>query len=512
MDVTRRNFMKAASATAGVMIATGWSPLSYAQNEKVRLALIGTGSQNRVHLEEGIAGNPQIEVVAMSDCLVPGLIGGLKTLIPDPQEDDPDDKKADIAAKQNAFKPHCYLDYRKMLEKEKDNIDAVLIATPFKTHYDIVMDCLDAGKYVFCEKTMAHTVECCRNIVKKCHDTGKFVQVGHQRRYNPEYIHMAKGYLDERAGRVQYIEGQWHRYGDWRRPMPRKLDPNDPNREKTVPYELTAAEKELIPDLARMVNWRIYEQYSAGLISELATHHIEVVNWLLGTPPARVMATGGTDFWKDDRDTYDNIVLVFEYDMRRGKSNFRVPSPNASVGQVDPMEMLKPYTVRFTWTGTLQSSLKGEGLLFIGDKGIYEMHERGFDASGRGGWFQPESEKIWLDPATGEQTEDEKTIAWIKETGQTQKYSKLLEKERIVFKGTELGDEAYVKNPDVLQFEAFAECVRTNTPPRTNQMCGLMASICDIAAHEASQKKTLVDIDPAWYTFDFETPDPFVIS
>jgi predicted dehydrogenase len=509
--------MKAAGTTAGVMIATGWSPLSYAQNEKVRLALIGTGSQNRIHLEQGIAGNPQIQVVAMSDCLVPSLVGGIKTLIPDPKEDDPEEKKKEIAAKQNAFKPHCYLRYQEMLEKEKDNIDAVLIATPFKTHYQIVMDCLDAGKYVFCEKTMADTVERCRNIVTKCHKTGKFVQCGHQRRYNPEYIQMVQGYVDGRAGRIHYIEGQWHRYGDWKRPMPRKIDPTDPEpdpaKKRTILYELTDAEKALIPDFAKMVNWRVYEEYSAGLISELATHHIEIVNWTLGTPPTRVMATGGIDYWKDDRDTYDNIILTFEYDLKRGKGRFKPSDPKAGPYPIEDVSAfeLTPYTVRFNWTGTLQSSLKSEGVLFIGDKGTFEMHERNFDGTGRGSWFQPEAEKIWLDPKTMEQTKDEKLIAWIKETGQSQKYSKLLDKDREVFKD-ELGEGPYVKNPDILQFEAFAECIRTNTPPRTNQMCGLIASICDIAAHEAAVKKEMVTIDPAVYTFDFETPDPFVIS
>ncbi|MCC6153881.1 MAG: Gfo/Idh/MocA family oxidoreductase [Candidatus Hydrogenedentes bacterium] len=496
--------MQGAGAAAGVMIATGWSPFAYAQNEKVRLALIGTGSQNRIHLEQGIAGNPQIQVVALSDCLQPSLAAGVKTLFANPNND------PNIAAQQADFwKSHCYLNYKDMLAKEKDNIDAVLIATPFTTHYDIVMDCLDAGKYVFCEKTMADTVERCRNIVTKCNSTGKFVQCGHQRRYNPDYIHMMEGYLADRAGRVQYIEGQWHRYGDWKRPLPMKTDPNDPT--KMIPYPLSPAEAALIPDLEKMVNWRIYQKYSAGLISELATHHIEVVNWLLGTPPARVFATGGKDFWKDDRDTSDNIVLVFEYEIKRGNPRHRTPSPNASVGTIPATELIKPYTVRFTWTGTLQSSLKSEGLLLIGDKGTFEMHELNFDGSGRGSWFQPEAKKVWFDPATMQPTEDANIIAQIKAAGQSQKYSKLEDQPQAHF-DSELDPERKNTNPDIRQFAAFAECIRTNTPPRTNQMCGLMASICDIAAHEAELKKETVAINPDWYTFDFETPDPFIVS
>ena len=78
-----------------------------------------------------------------------------------------------------------YVDYKEMLDKEE--LDAVLIATPLYMHYQMVMDCLDAGLYVFCEKTMTMTIEESRNIVRKCNETGKFVQIGHQRHYNPYY-------------------------------------------------------------------------------------------------------------------------------------------------------------------------------------------------------------------------------------------------------------------------------------------------------------------------------------
>ncbi|HRI87036.1 MAG TPA: Gfo/Idh/MocA family oxidoreductase, partial [Candidatus Hydrogenedentes bacterium] len=369
MDVTRRNFMKAAGTTAGVMIATGWSPLAYAQNEKVRLAIIGTGSQNKFHIENGIAGNPQIQITAMADVLKPSLATGLASVFPPPVAGAPADVVDKWKAARAEFSKHLYLDYRQMLEKEKDNIDAVLIATPFKTHYDIVMDCLDAGKHVFCEKTMADTYERCRNIVTKCHETGKFVQCGHQRRYNPEYLHAIKGLEEQRIGRVQYIEGQWHRNGDWRRPLPKKVD--------GTTYQLSPQEAALVGDEAayrKLVNWRIYEQYSAGLISELATHHIEVVNWMLGTPPKRVWATGGIDYWRDDRDTLDNVILVFEYDVNPRHRGFITTSPKTGgdpLSPVDPVKMQKPYTVRFTWTGTLQSSFKGESILMCGDNGAY---------------------------------------------------------------------------------------------------------------------------------------------
>lgn len=498
-NLTRRNFMKAAGATAGLVVASGWSPRAYAQNDRINIALIGTGSQNCFHIEHGIAGNPQLRVAAMADVLRPSLANARKALCGDDE------------AKLKEISSHLYLDYREMLEKEKDNIDAVVIATPFKTHYEIVMDCLDAGKFVFCEKTMAHTIECCRNIVTKCHETGLFVQCGHQRRYSPDYIHAAKGMCeDKRLGRVTYMEAQWHRNGDWRRPRPRVVVNKETG--ETAEYQLTPAEQALITDFDKLINWRVYEEYSAGLISELATHHIEVMNWLMGTPPARVYASGGTDYWKDGRTTGDNIIIVMEYDLNARHHGFFAMSAKNTIQEKEPYysQLRRPYTVRATWTGSLQTSMKGEGILVLGDKGMYELHEK-IDPAGRGCKFQAEPVRIWLDPKTMNPTTDENIINYITSTGQSQKFSRLEDQPLIVFE-TEVDQALQTKISDVYQFEAFAKHIKEGGKPRTNEMCGLIASICDIAAHESLVQKKTIDVDRAWYTFDFETPDPFIIA
>ncbi|MCC6695561.1 MAG: Gfo/Idh/MocA family oxidoreductase [Candidatus Hydrogenedentes bacterium] len=487
-DLSRRNFFKATGATAGLAIAAGWSPFSYAQNEKVRVALIGTGSQNCVHIEDGLAGAQEIDIVAIADCLIPNLGKGFNLICGDDE------------AKKAALKPHLYLDYHEMLDKEKDNIDAVIIATPFKTHYKIVMDCLDAGKYVFCEKTMAHTYEYCRNIVTKCHETGLFVQCGHQRRYNPEFNRAATDIIERgRLGRVSYIEAQWHRNGDWRRPLPLRKD--------GTAYQLTEAEQKFIPNFERHMNWRIYEEFSAGLMSELATHHLEVTNFLMGTMPTRVHGTGGIDYWRDGRDTYDNVALTYEYEMNSRLHGFGPLDARNAEMQNHMREINRPYTVRVTWTGTLQSAYKGAYMLVIGDKGTFQLRER-TAADMPGCVFCAEPKKIYLDPKTGQPTEDKATIEWIRSSGQSQKYTRLEDVPPVPFE-SELGMGIFDKTPDTRQFEAFAKHIKEGGKPRTNEMVGLMASICDIAGHEAVTEKKTVEIDPALYAFDFETPNPF---
>ena len=477
-DLTRRNFIKTAGTTAGVAIAAGWSPTSYAANEKVRVGLIGAGGQGRVHLEHGLGLSEDIEVVAIADVRFDSLGRGRK-----------------ILGKGNEFNKHLHYDYRQMLEKE--DLDAVVVVTPYKTHYDIVMDCLDAGLHVFCEKTMAHEIDLCRNIVTKVHETGKILQVGHQRRYNNEYNHALKEMIDNRIGRVTYIEAQWHRNGDWRLPIPKAEDG----------FRFTDEAKAIYPDEHRLVNWRIYDQFSAGLMSELATHHLDVANWMLGTMPTRVIGTGGIDYWRDSRDTYDNVNLTYEYDLSRSKHGF-IPIQGKSddpMGQ-DMMKINKPYTVRVNWSGSLMNRRKGASMMLSGDKGTFEMRERG-GLGPKGCVWHDEGERWYLDD-DGKPITDEAEIFARDSRGES--YDKvLLLKDSIPFED-ELPASAFDDHSLTIEMEAFAKHIKHGGKPRTNEMCGLMAAIDDIAGLEAMKTGQTVEIKPEWYEFDFETPNPFM--
>jgi hypothetical protein len=84
---------------------------------------------------------------------------------------------------------NVYTDYQDMLDKEK-SMDAVIIATPDWMHSEITVACLKSGKHVYCEKEMSNTVEGARQMVLAQRQTGKLLQIGHQRRSNPRYEHV----------------------------------------------------------------------------------------------------------------------------------------------------------------------------------------------------------------------------------------------------------------------------------------------------------------------------------
>ena len=138
--ISRRDFLKNLGiAGAGTLLAaspwlSAFSEVMNTSNEKCRLAIIGPGSRGRF-LMGFLAKNPKVDIVALCDIYKPSIENALK-LAPNAK---------------------VYGDYREVLEDK--SIDAILVATPLSSHCKIVLDAFDAGKHVFCEKSIGFTME-----------------------------------------------------------------------------------------------------------------------------------------------------------------------------------------------------------------------------------------------------------------------------------------------------------------------------------------------------------------
>ena len=202
-----------------------------------------------------------------------------------------------------------YTDYGEMLEKEKD-LDAVVVATPDFMHAEQSVACLRAGKHVYCEKMMSNTVEGARSMVRAMRETGKLLQIGHQRRSNPRYIFALKRLLQsgELLGRITNGGGQWNRAisGSEDRGWPAKYP---------VPDDVL--KKYGYAGMHEFRNWRVYKRYGGGPISDLGAHQIDIFNWFLGARPTAVMASGGVDYFKN-HEWYDNVMAIHEYETPAG--------------------------------------------------------------------------------------------------------------------------------------------------------------------------------------------------
>jgi predicted dehydrogenase len=265
-NISRRKFVSTGAIAVSGLATLGLSGLGNAVFNKdvVRVGIIGTGSRGTglAHLIKEI---PAMQVVACCDIIPEHLQNGLK---------------------EAAEGARAYTDYRKLLEDK--SIQAVIIATPLYLHYPMAIHAIEAGKHIYLEKSLAYTIPECIALVKAVRNSKLVFQVGYQYRYSRMY-HKVKDVIRENwLGKITHFECQYNRNANWRVPV------DD-------------------PQLERVINWRMYRLYCGGLLSELCSHQIDQVNYFLGSHPLKVTGIGGIDYWKDGRDTYDNIRTIYEY-------------------------------------------------------------------------------------------------------------------------------------------------------------------------------------------------------
>lgn len=282
--VSRRSFLSTGlKLGATVLVAPHVMRGQTAGADTVRVALIGCGEQGRILLNAALK-IPDVRFEAVCDIWPYNRTYGERLL-----------KKFGHTARP-------FEDYREMLSAVPD-LDAVIVATPDFMHAEHTIAALRAGKHVYCEKLMSNTVEGARSMVRAARETGKLLQIGHQRRSNPRYLHAKHRVIDEGKllGRITNINGQWNR---------------------AVSEDLGWPERQVLPEavlhkygytnMHEFRNWRWFRKYAGGPISDLGAHQIDVYNWFLGANPTAVLASGGADFYTT-HEWYDNVMAIYEF-------------------------------------------------------------------------------------------------------------------------------------------------------------------------------------------------------
>jgi predicted dehydrogenase len=268
VNMNRRAFLLNGAVTLAGASMSGIPQILQAaplRGKKLAVGIIGTGNRG-AGIANIIRRLDGLEVVACSDVLPKNLEKGLAHA---------------------GFKAVAYSDYRKLLEDKR--VEAVIIATPLHEHYRMAVDAIDAGKHVYVEKTMTYDIDQAISLEKKVMEhPGLVFQVGYQYRYYGLYRRVKEMIDAGWLGDVIQYECQYHRNSNWRNPV-------------------------TDPSLERQVNWKMYNEYSGGLMSELCSHQIDVLHWFTGSSPLFVSGMGGIDYWKDGRETWDNVRALFEF-------------------------------------------------------------------------------------------------------------------------------------------------------------------------------------------------------
>lgn len=257
-------------------------------------------------------------------------------------------------ALENAPKATFVSDYKQVLSDPA--VQGVFVCTPTHLHKQIVLDALAAGKHVYCEAPLAHTIEEAREIAIAGRDAKTIFQAGLQNRTNPQHHHV-KHFIDlDSLGNLSRCSAQWNLKNSWRRTAPTDERQN-------------------------ALNWRLNTEFSSGLIGEIGIHQVDVASWYLKSYPVSVSGFGSIIQWKDGRVVPDTIAAVFEY----------------------------PEGVRLTYDATLSNSFGGTFETFQGYKSAVML--RGVRA-----WMFKESDAPalgWEVYARKEQVGDEQGIMLI---------------------------------------------------------------------------------------------------
>ncbi|NER14420.1 Gfo/Idh/MocA family oxidoreductase [Leptobacterium flavescens] len=200
---------------------------------------------------------------------------------------------------------NAYEDFYEMLEKEK--LDAVVLATPDFWHAPHAIDALNAGLHVYCEKAMSNRLKDARKMAETMKKTGKYLQIGRQRRSNDRYRFTYKNLIQKEKmfGRLTHATGQWNRSKIWTQ-MPNKKDNIDLNKLRKYGFE----------SIDQVYNWRNYKKLGGGVVSDLGSHQIDIFNWFFNAYPKTVYATGNNSYFGYEQ--ADTMATILEYDTPSG--------------------------------------------------------------------------------------------------------------------------------------------------------------------------------------------------
>jgi len=280
-ELGRRTFMRVLAGTPALAaLGAAAAVKGPVRGGPVRLGFIGTGGQGRVLLEQT---DPRYaEVVALCD------INPLQL------------QKADESLVKTGRQPvKHYADWKEMIQKER--LEGVVIASPLFTHTDVAVGCMEAGLHVLCEKMMGIDAASCQRMGDAARRTGRVLEIGHQRYYNPIYQASYDGIVKAGLlGEVYHARLVWHRNGNWRR----KAD---------LPSPDYSAARWGYPTFDHLINWRLYKQYSRGHMAELASHMVAITDWFFGATAESVTGSGGVFRWKDGREVPDHTYVTLDY-------------------------------------------------------------------------------------------------------------------------------------------------------------------------------------------------------
>ena len=297
MRCDRRTFFAAAT---GLALGTRMAAASaQGANNRIRIGIIGTGGRAR-GLMNDLKRLPGNELVAVCDVYEPRLL-----------------QAAEIAGAAAAK----VADYRRILDDR--TIDAVLIGTPDHWHKIITLDAVAAGKDVYVEKPVSHSIDEGAEMVRAIEASKQIVQTGTQQRSWDHWM-LGKQIVDSgRLGQITFVQTYWYQHARSGTFAAVAMDKLDWKR-----WLGPAPDQPFRPE--RFFQWRHFWDFGGGGLADLMTHWIDVVHWYMNVEAPLSAAATGHNYNLKLWETPDTVTATIEF-----PNNFMATHLGTYVSRVD---------------------------------------------------------------------------------------------------------------------------------------------------------------------------------
>ena len=339
-ETSRREFLKgSALAAAGATVFSGLAPArALGANDRIRVGVLGSGHRAR-YVMELFQKVPDFELVAVCDVYAPARAKALEVAGPSAQ---------------------AYSDYREVLDRK--DIDAVLIGSPDHWHKQMLIDAVNAGKDAYLEKPICHSIEEGAEMVRVVDGSQRVVQTGTQQR---SWAHWKLGkeiVASGRLGKITMVHTYWYQNYLGERPFS-KIDPAELDWKRFLG---DAPDQPFTEEKFRW--WRWYWDFGGGILTDLLTHWIDVIQWYMDQPAPKTATTVG-DLYRMKWQCPDTLTAVYEY----------------------------PGDFMVTFTGSINSSVDDGGIEFCGSDATLKIDRSHLAVYPEGarpvpGWLAPEPE------------------------------------------------------------------------------------------------------------------------
>ena len=289
MTVTRRRFIGQAAAASAALSSGPFASRVLGANDRVVAAFVGVGGMGRSNLRDFLRAGA--EAAAVCDVFEPNLYQAVEMT-------------------DNRAKP--VKDFRHVLDMK--DVDVVVISTPDHWHAIPMVQACAAGKDVYVEKPLALTVAEGRKMVEAARKHERVVQVGTQQRSGAHFQKAMEIVRSGVLGNVRFVR-VW-RYGSGL-PVPEGMGPaSDATPPPGLDWDMWLGPAPKVPyNRNRFLgNFRWFWDYSGGELTDWGTHLMDVVHWGMNVDaPLTAYAVGGKHYYADNRETPDNLEVVYEY-------------------------------------------------------------------------------------------------------------------------------------------------------------------------------------------------------